>query len=82
MEKITLKQLLEKEVWLIKVANWGKFLFIGNEKEAEEIRRDKANWEKSVATKERIHLGMKNMIISDNSGTTGLANFIDRFVKN
>ena len=80
MEKITLQELLKKEVWLIDVKSWGRMLFIGNEEEAEDMRRHKANWEQSVATKERLSLAMNNMIISDDSGTTSLDNFIYRFL--
>lgn len=77
--KITLQELLEKEVWIISISDYGDFLFIGTEEEAEEMRKDKADWEGGIGKKERTGT-LKRMIISDGSGTTSLDNFIERFL--
>ncbi len=37
--------------WVIDVASWGTMYMIGTEEQAEEMRRHKARWEQSVATK-------------------------------
>jgi hypothetical protein len=37
--------------WVINVAGYGAFLFAGSEKEAEEMRAHKANWEHGIAHK-------------------------------
>ncbi|QNH21195.1 hypothetical protein HEP73_02107 [Xanthomonas sp. GW] len=37
--------------WVIRVAGYGSFLFVGTEEEAEEMRRHKARWERAVAHK-------------------------------
>ena len=42
----------ENKTWVITVAGYGSFGFIGTEVEAEEMRRHKASWEGGVATKE------------------------------
>ena len=80
MEKLTLKELLEKQVWLISVEKWGNMLFIGTEKEAEQTRNDKGRWEASNSTKKLLESGMKRIIIDDGDGTTSLDNFIERFI--
>ena len=42
----------EKKIWLITVgAGYGSFLFTGTEAEAEQCRKNKANWEHAVARK-------------------------------
>jgi hypothetical protein len=81
MEEISIKELLKKEVWLIDVDNYGEFLFIGNEEEAEEMRKHKANYEGSISRKKRIELSLGGIIINDDSGTTSLDNFCERYLK-
>lgn len=42
----------KKKIWVITVLDgYGSFLFKGSEEEVEEMRRHKANWEGSPATK-------------------------------
>ena len=42
----------KKQKWIITVGGgYGSFEFAGTEKEAEEMRAHKANWEQAVATK-------------------------------
>lgn len=43
-----------RSLWKITVAGYGSFNFEGTEAQAEEMRRHKANWEKSPAAKLRI----------------------------
>jgi hypothetical protein len=46
--------ILDKQVWLISVASWGDTLFVGDEKEAENFRAHKANYEQSCAKKKKL----------------------------
>ena len=41
----------ENKHWVIKVHSWGTLFAIGTEEQAEEWRRHKARWERSIATK-------------------------------
>jgi len=40
--------------WLISVAGYGEWIYIGTEKEAEEMRAHKANWEGGVGKKRSL----------------------------
>lgn len=42
---------MKKEKWLIYISGYGTFFFDGTRKEAEEMRRHKANWEGGVGRK-------------------------------
>lgn len=45
------KQKSSKNYWLITINSWGTTLLWGTEKEAEEFRKHKCNWEQSIGTK-------------------------------
>ena len=40
-------------IWMIKIAGYGDFEYLGTEADAETRRRQKANWEHAVGRKER-----------------------------
>ena len=44
------------ETWTISLPDYGAFLFVGTEAQAEEMRRHKARWECEVARKRRATL--------------------------
>jgi hypothetical protein len=46
---MTVKQ--KKQTWVISVGGYGSLMFEGNETEAEEMRKHKANWEQGVGRK-------------------------------
>ena len=41
----------KKTTWVISVGGYGSLMFEGNETEAEEMRKHKANWEQGVGRK-------------------------------
>ncbi len=41
----------KKQTWIISVGGYGSLMFEGNETEAEEMRKHKANWEQGVGRK-------------------------------
>lgn len=41
----------KKQTWIISVGGYGSLMFEGNEIEAEEMRKHKANWEHGVGRK-------------------------------
>ena len=49
-----------KGVWRISIAGYGVFMFLGNEKQAEETRAHKSNWEGGVGRKEKITVPKKD----------------------
>lgn len=43
----------KEQTWVITVGGYGSFFFKGDEKEAEDMRKHKANWEQGVGRKRK-----------------------------